>query len=83
MKMLSPVNRHDIPGSRGGRLSPYESIYQKALTLDGRVLPVEFETTVLAMNFKSQFTGGGGRGFKLGLCAERRGNTVYVYKDEA
>ena len=79
MKMLKPVEQSDIPPS-ASRSTEYGLLYEKALALNGRVLPVEFADIILAMNFTSQFKGAG-QGRKLGLVSKRRGSVVYIFKD--
>lgn len=60
--------------------SPYEHIYQEALSLNGAFLPVTFGTAKEARIFQSIFTTASGRPKALGLSCSIRGTTAYVYK---
>ena len=79
MKVLEPIEKPEIP-TTFGRRSDYDEVYQRALSVDGLAVPVEFDTKKEAMNFRWLLGNKKGRGQALGLRGILRGNTVFVFR---
>lgn len=79
MKVLKPMAVGDIPLIERPR-AQNEELYQRALSLNGLALPVEFETWEQARCFATTCKQVGSRGRRLGLDTAQRGKTVFLYR---
>jgi len=81
VKILEPVA--ELPPKRlsyHSRHTRYGDTLKRALSLNGLILPVEFNNLQEAKSFYGTCRNRGGIGAKLGLTAVIRGNTVYVFR---
>lgn len=79
MKILEPIEHKAIPVGLHIR-SDYLPIYDRALALDGLVLPVEFDSPSQARAFANFSRQPRSRMAKAGLAASTRGSTVFLYR---
>jgi len=83
MEILEPVA--EVPPTGAGQpkgSSPYESMYQQVLALNGKALPVSFDTLKEASMRTCNWQSSGNRAAKLGIKTVRRGKIVYLFKKD-
>ena len=80
MKVLKPVPLEEVPPLRPGRRSPFEELFQQALSLNGLALPVECDNIREARRIAYSCQVRRGRGRVLGLQGTSRGSTAFLYR---
>jgi hypothetical protein len=79
MKVLEPMD--DVPQLEiHPQSSKYEELYQRILKLNGKVLPIQFDSTIEALHFGASLRAKGSRARRLGIKAQQRGDKVYLQK---
>ena len=84
MEILEPVAEVPRSATRGKRQgsSPHEFLYQQVLALNGKALPVSFDTLEEAADRTRSWQSSKGRATTLGIKVVRRGNVAYLFKKD-
>jgi hypothetical protein len=82
MKFLEPVEQSAIPSPQttDGKISKYQELYDRVLSLNGKALPIEFEDAKSADKQASNWKQKHSACRKQGIRAVLRGKVIYLSK---